>query len=79
MRDCAVCIYLCLDPRGASGTVGVNTSIAELVESAVQRLDGSGNEVAHVLVAVCPEHVVDIYRDRLDGVSMAWRLALAGT
>lgn len=79
MRECAVCLYLCLEPRGSSGTVGVNTALAGLVELAVQRLDSGADTVAHILVAVCPEHVVDIYRGRVDGVSMAWRLAAAGT
>jgi hypothetical protein len=76
MRDCAICHYMSLEPRAASGVVGLNTAIPELVSSAFERLDRGGAE-AHIMLGVCPEHVVDIYRERIDGVRMAWRLPVA--
>ena len=79
MNDCAVCCYLRLEPRRASGTIGLSTAIVPLIELALERLDNGVSAAAHILAPVCPEHVVDIYRGRLDGISMAWRLALVGT
>lgn len=79
MNDCAVCCYLRLEPRHASGTIGLSTAIVPLIELAMERLDNGLSDAAHILAPVCPEHVVDIYRGRLDGVAMAWRLALVGT
>jgi hypothetical protein len=73
MRECAICLYMSCDPKSASGAVGLNTAIPELVSGALERLDPGGAE-AHIMLAVCPEHVVDIYRERVDGVRMAWRL-----
>ena len=79
MKDCAVCCYLRLEPRQASGTIGLSTAIVPLIELSLERLDNGMGTEAHILAPVCPEHVVDIYRGRLDGVAMAWRLALVGT
>ena len=77
MHDCAVCRYLHVEPRAASGAVGLNTSIGELISGALERLDRGELQQAHIMLAVCPEHVVDIYRGRVDGVKMAWRLPVA--
>ncbi len=73
MNDCELCRYLLLEPRRAAGTIGLNTSIAPLVAAAVLRFDQGGSAEAHVLLPVCPEHVVDIYRGKIQGVTMAWR------
>lgn len=77
MHECAVCRYLGFEPRMTSSTVGVNTAIRPLLAEALDRLSEGEQGQAHVVLPVCPEHVVDIYRDRLAGVSMAWRLASA--
>lgn len=78
MNECAVCRYLRLEPRQASGTIGLNTAIVPLIALALERLDNGVGTEAHILAPVCPEHVVEIYRGRLDGIAMAWRLALVG-
>ncbi len=74
MRSCAVCAYLCLEPAAASGEVGIWTCLPPLVEAATREYAGGDGEERHVMVHVCPEHVVDIYRGRLPGVRMAWRM-----
>ena len=71
MNDCAVCCYLHLEPRHESGTIGLSTAIVPPIELASERLDNGLNDAAHTLAPVCPEHVVDIYRGRRDGVAMA--------
>ena len=77
MHECTVCRYLGLEPRQTSSTVGVNTALGPLLGDALDRLSEGQHGEAHVVLPVCPEHVVDIYRDRLPGVSMAWKLASA--
>jgi hypothetical protein len=76
MHNCEICRYLRLEPRTANGAIGLHTAIQPLVEAAVDRLDSGAGSEAHVMLAVCPDHVVDIYRGRVDGVTMAWRLAV---
>ena len=76
MRSCAVCLSLNLPPGLASGHVGLWTSRPELIACAGGASPGPDGE-QHVLVPVCPEHVVDIYRGRIGGMRMAWRLASA--
>jgi len=39
----------------------------------VQLPDAHGASAARL----CPEHVVDVYRGRIDGVTMAWRIVAA--
>lgn len=77
MRSCAVCLCLNLPPGAASGHVGVWTSRSDLVSQAAGTLSPGPDGQMHVLVPVCPEHVVDIYRDRIEGVRMAWRFGAA--
>ena len=79
MQLCEVCRYLRLEPQNASGSIGLSTAIQPLVDAALDRFDSGKSALAHVLLPVCPEHVVDIYRGRVEGVKMAWRLAVAGT
>jgi hypothetical protein len=74
MTPCALCMHLEVPPRPATGTVGLLTALPDLIDRAVERFaelaDGT-----HVVVNACPEHVVDVYRGRIPGVRMAWRLA----
>lgn len=56
--------------------LGVRTSRVDLHEAAVAEFAHEGSE-KHVVVPVCPEHAVDVYRGRIAGVQMAWRLAAA--
>lgn len=72
---CAVCRYLRLAPCEASGSVGLLTSIPELIFEATDQLESSDPNQPHIMLAVCAQHVVDIYRGRVAGVRMAWRLA----
>jgi hypothetical protein len=78
MRSCTICAYLGLEPRQVNGAIGLNTAIPELIKAAPERLDRGGTNSAHVLLPVCPEHVVEIYRERIPGVAMAWRLGVKG-
>lgn len=73
MPRCAICVYLELPPRDATGTVGLMTVEQPLIDEGVDNL-GEINGASHVIVHACPEHVVDVYRGRVDGVRMAWRL-----
>lgn len=73
MPNCAICSFLSVTPRAATGTVGLLTAESMLIESAVDEFAVPGPE-KHVVVNACPEHVVDVYRGRVAGVAMAWRL-----
>jgi hypothetical protein len=74
MSFCALCIYLEVPPREATGTVGLLTSAPALLELKLDQIAKIGHE-SHIIVHACPEHVVDVYRGRVHGVRMAWRLA----
>lgn len=74
MSSCALCMHLEVPPRPATGTVGLLTAVPVLLDLAIERFAEIGDET-HVVVHACPEHVVDVYRGRLTGVRMAWRLA----
>ncbi len=74
MRSCAVCAYLGLDPSPSSGEVGLWTSLPAIVAAANQVFPSAPAGEHHVMLAVCNEHVVEIYRDRIPGLRMAWRL-----
>ena len=73
MQSCAICEYLSEPPRNAAGSVGLLTDAQVLLDAALDTLGGSGKD-RHVVVPACPEHVVDVYRGRIDGLRMAWRL-----
>ena len=73
MSVCAICEYLSMPPRTATGTVGLMTRELRLVAAAVDAFGETAGE-HHVLVHACPEHAVDAYRERVPGVRMAWRL-----
>jgi hypothetical protein len=77
MYECAVCHYFGLEALATTSTLGVNTALSFLVGEALEVLSEAPGSEPHIVLAVCPEHVVDIYRDRLPGVSMAWKLAAA--
>ncbi len=76
MPVCAICQHLALSPQGAAGTVGLLTDLPSLGRLAVDHLGWEGTE-QHVVVHACPEHVVDVYRGRIEGMRMAWQLATA--
>ncbi len=78
MPVCAICHHLSLPPRTAAGTVGLLTSAPALVADALDSFGNAGG-TEHILVHACPEHVVDVYRGRIDGVRMAWRVGEDGT
>lgn len=72
---CAICLYLGLGARPTTSSVGLRTAIpALLTASPAQRWEARDDGDPHVVVAACPEHVVDVYRGRLAGVAMAWRV-----
>ncbi len=74
MASCAICVHLSEAPRVTAGTVGLLTAAPLIVSAAVDRIGEIGAE-SHVVVHACPEHVVDVYRGRIAGVRMAWRLS----
>lgn len=74
LANCALCLHLNEPVRSTTGTVGLLTALPTIVNEALDRLAQIGDEF-HVLVHACPEHVVDVYRGRVPGVRMAWRLA----
>lgn len=78
MPLCAICLHLGLAPRISTGSIGLLSSSPTLRRAAVDHI-ADNNGVAHVVVNACPEHVVDVYRGRLQGVRMAWRVAATGT
>lgn len=78
MPHCAICQHLSTTPRIATGTVGLLTAVPSLLNAAVDRYVAAGPE-QHVVVNACPEHVVDVYRGRIEGVKMAWRLTTDDT
>lgn len=75
MRECAVCRYLGLEPELTASTVGLNTAVQPLLVEAIERFGEAQHGQSHIALAVCPAHAVDIYRERLPGVSMAWKAA----
>jgi hypothetical protein len=70
---CAICEHLALTPRASTGSVGLLTNAPGIVALAIDDL-GISAGTRHVVVPACPEHVVDVYRGRIEGVRMAWRL-----
>jgi hypothetical protein len=74
-QPCAVCDLLGDIPRPTTSTIGLSTALPGLIAHARERLDDGASPDAHVIVSVCPEHAVDVYRGRVDGVAMAWRVA----
>lgn len=78
MPICAICSHLSLAPRPATGTVGVLTGEPAMLSAAVDRFGLQGAE-EHILIHACPEHAVDVYRGRVTGMRMAWRLSEALT
>lgn len=76
MQTCAICQFLSEPPRTAAGSVGLLTDSQVILDAALDRLGGTGRD-QHVVVPACPEHVVDVYRGRIEGLRMAWRLGEA--
>ncbi|MGH2608260.1 MAG: hypothetical protein ACRDHF_04155 [Tepidiformaceae bacterium] len=72
---CALCDVLGERPRQTANTIGLSTARPEIIAHARERFDTDHSDAVHVVVAVCPEHVVEVYRGRVAGVSMAWRIA----
>lgn len=74
MPLCAICRYLAVPPSDGTGTVGLLTSAPTIVQEAIDNLGVSSENEQHIVVYACPEHVVEVYRGRIAGVRMAWRL-----
>lgn len=66
-HTCAICELLDMPPRRTASMLTVETRHASLL----RRLDAATGVVP---VPVCPEHAVDVYRGRVAGVAMAWRV-----
>ena len=72
-EPCAVCQHLGEAPNPTKTVLGLRTALPELLERAVSDFGAEGG-LHHVLLPVCPEHAVDVYRGRVAGVEMAWRM-----
>jgi hypothetical protein len=74
LAACALCEHLALDPRPADNAIGVRTSSTLVIDRAQDRYTRSADGRTHILVPVCAEHAADVFRGRIEGVEMAWRL-----
>ena len=73
MTACAICRAEGQPPQHTANSIGLLTSRFDILSGAAHRY-GEVEGETHVLVPVCPGHVVDVYRGRVPGVRMAWRL-----
>lgn len=62
---CAICEHLDLPPRATTSLVSIEAN---------GLLGSTAGEGAPNSIPVCPEHAVDVYRGRVPGVAMAWRV-----
>jgi len=68
MHECAICRHTGRAPRSTMNVVVVATALPDLLEG---RVGGQGSErQGEVAIAACPEHVVEVYRGRVEGVRM---------
>jgi len=72
--QCSLCEHLALDPRPAENAIGVRTSSASVIDRAHDRFARSADGRTHILMPVCAEHAADVFRGRIAGFEMAWRL-----
>jgi hypothetical protein len=73
LHPCAICRFLGQEPRYTTNVVGLRTRIDELLHHPGRRTL-AGFDIEHVMLPACPEHVVEVYRGRVEGVAMAWRM-----
>ena len=71
-EPCVVCQVFGGELMPATSLVSIETTLPDQ-RARVQLPDAHGARAARL----CPEHVVDVYRGRIDGVSMAWRIVAA--
>ena len=74
-HDCAICRHLGTALSRTGNVLGLKTEHTELLTHALTRYDLGDRAQAHILLPVCPEHAVDVYRSRVPGVEMAWQVA----
>ena len=74
-HDCAICRHLGTELSRTQNVLGLKTGHLELLAHAITRYDVGDRERAHILLPVCPEHAVEVYRGRVPGVEMAWQVA----
>ena len=74
-HDCAICRHLGTELSRTGNVLGLKTEHMELLPHALTRYDLDDLDRAHILLPVCPEHAVDVYRGRVPGVEMAWQVA----
>jgi len=72
---CAICRHFEMAGSRSTSLIGLITDVECILDSAQARLDDGPEGRQHVMANVCPEHVVDIYRGRVPGVTMAWQAA----
>jgi hypothetical protein len=74
-QGCTICQHLQTAGGGATSLIGLVTSLECILAAAQARLEDGDQDKPHVMAYVCAEHVVAIYRGRVPGVTMAWRVA----
>ena len=71
---CAICRHVGEEPSMTRTVLGLRTAHSALLDAAITEYDDGEDGLRHVLLPVCPEHAVDVYRGRVAGVEVAWRL-----
>ena len=74
-QSCVICRHFNQADGGRTSLIGLTGNVDFLLDGAQTRLDDGAQDLPHVLAHVCPEHVVAVYRGRVPGVAMAWRVA----
>lgn len=72
IEPCVVCQLLGEAPMPGTSLVSLDTSVPGLVARG-----GAPDDRGAIIAGLCPEHVVDVYRERIEGVRMAWRILAA--
>ncbi|MCC6387220.1 MAG: hypothetical protein IT302_07560 [Dehalococcoidia bacterium] len=68
-EPCVICEYLGQASAPGTSLVSIETTLAPL--RALMPVPDVHGAIA---TRLCPEHVIDVYRGRIEGVTMAWRV-----
>ena len=71
---CAICCQRKEEPSPTKTVLGLRTADAGLLRAAITHYGRAEGDLHHILLPVCPAHAVDVYRGRVHGVEMAWRV-----
>lgn len=68
-EPCVLCQY-----RGEPSTPGTSLVSVETTLGPLRALMPAPDARGAIATRLCPEHVIDVYRGRIEGVTMAWRV-----